>query len=920
MKYQQIGILLKLLFYICTLLSTPTLAEVAFFYGKNVPLLKVCTYEMVVVSPDADFEPNDCNPFSQAIAYVSVGEIPKNAPYEADIPPRWVLGENATWNHNKVIDQTQLAWQNFFLDKLIEPIWAKGYRGFFLDTLDSYFLVSPNNNAEQKQVNAIAELIKKIKIRHPEAKIILNRGFQILPSVYKNVDGVVIESLHNAWNQAKNRYELTSATDKKMLSNEIAKIRQMNLPIIIIDYLPPAEKNKAEALSKNLKKEGFIPWITNNNIDEVYIDKTTKVSRNILVFYTNKKKQDIFYIPAMKYLGSVIEYMGYIPKYVDITGLKTLPKNTAKYAGIILWLDTQNDKFTHVLDWVKNQINNKIPVVFFGGFGVPPEAKYLNKLNLQVIPSKESEKSLIFNKLNPKFIGFEINPTKMPYYFFPLKSPNSEILLQVTNKHRQIEDAIAITPWGGYALYPYVIQLLPDYHAKWILNPFEFLKVAMRLKDMPVPDISTENGRRLFFIHIDGDGFLNPAKWKNGLFAAEELRNKILKKYPFPTSFSIITGEIVTSPPKLTTKMEKIARSIFKLPWIEIASHSYSHPYNWQPQKVQYEELKHEGTYGLKIPNYKINPYKEILGSINYINKHLAPANKKARLFFWTGIGNPSPKTLDIIKQNNLLAINGLGNIITDDEKASMANMRPIGLKVGNNYQILSSFPMDFQYINQFAGPMYGFDKLIQTAHATEKPLRLRPIDFYYHIYSASYPATLKSLKKLYKWIKTQPVMHIYTSEYIQKALDYYQIKITRWQDGWLILSNGHLRELRSKKELGYPNLLESKNVIGYKKHQNDFYIHLGPQRLSFLKYQNVKPKEPYLIDANGWVVTYSRPNSKEFNIKLQSHLPLEFTLGNINKCHVTSNKPLQLKQVQMQHKSYSSREKCIEIHINCQK
>lgn len=897
--------------------------SVAFFYGYHAPLPELCTYDLVVIDPYSDFKPGDCQPVSEPIAYVSIGEVGIGAPYEKRINPTWVIGKNPAWNNNKVMDQTNKNWQNFVLDKLVEPLWKEGYKGFFLDTLDSYFLATSTYEGEQKQIAGIAQIIKAIKKRHPDAKIIMNRGFQILPYVHADVHAVAIESLYHGWNNAKGRYEKTSLKDQEMLYKEIAKIRQMNLPIIIIDFLPPSKKEKAPELAKKLVNEGFIPWITNSDLTALYLGSAKPFLREVLLLYTNKQHQEMMFIPIIRYVGSILEYMGYAPKFAEVSDEKTFPKEdlAGKYAGLILWLDTQDTKFESLLNWVKKQIKQQVPVVFLGGFGVPLENRFLDKLQLSLTPIKESIDSLHVSKLDSDFLAFEVQPSKMPNFFFPLEAINSEVLLQLENKYKQTQDAVAITPWGGYALYPYIVQSLPDYYSLWVLNPFTFLKKALRLQDFPIPDATTENGRRLLFIHIDGDGFTNKAKWIGGRYAAEELRDRILKKYQVPTSFSVVTGDL--SPdgayPKLSKETMAIAKDIMALPWIEIASHSFSHPFNWFPEQFSHEKFKREQTYGLTIPGYTMDLNKEITGSVDFINQYLAPPNKKASLFFWTGLANPSPYALELIAKNNLLAINGFTDTIINNQQRSVSSFRPMAVNVGNHYQVTAVFPMDFQYINEFEGPMYGFDQLIQTAHITDTPRRFKPIDVYYHIYAASYPATLQSLINIYEWAKTQPIMHIYASDYIKKVMDFYHIYIGKWHGAWMFFSKGDLRELRSTKALGYPDLLKSTNVIGYNEHNNQRYIHLGPNRLSLLHYMKEKPTVPYLVDANARVAAFSRASAKQLKLTFAGYLPVKFTLGNAIGCKVTSKKPLKTHQCQNNNqRCYSSSEKGIEIFIDC--
>ncbi len=49
-------------------------------------------------------------------------------------------------------------------------------------------------------------------------------------------------------------------------------------------------------------------------------------------------------------------------------------------------------------------------------------------------------------------------------------------------------------------------------HRRWILDPFAFLRKALRLVPLPSPDATTENGRRIATVHIDGDGFVSRAE------------------------------------------------------------------------------------------------------------------------------------------------------------------------------------------------------------------------------------------------------------------------------------------------------------------------------------------------------------------------------------------------------------------------
>ena len=77
---------------------------------------------------------------------------------------------------SEVLDQSNPAWREFFVNKVISPLWKRGYRGFFLDTLDSYQLFAKSAAARKKQQDGLIKLIKMIKDKYPDAHLIFNRG------------------------------------------------------------------------------------------------------------------------------------------------------------------------------------------------------------------------------------------------------------------------------------------------------------------------------------------------------------------------------------------------------------------------------------------------------------------------------------------------------------------------------------------------------------------------------------------------------------------------------------------------------------------------------------------------------------------------------------------------------------------------
>ena len=99
---------------------------------------------------------------------------------------------------------------------------------------------------------------------------------------------------------------------------------------------------------------------------------------------------------------------------------------------------------------------------------------------------------------------------------------------------------------------------------------------------------------------------------------------------------SIVEGEVASTGmyPQHTAKLEAFARRIFALPNVEVASHTYSHPFEWEDAEAGKREphVPH-----LAIKGYTFDLEREIKGSIDYINS-LAPRDKRVKVLLWTGM------------------------------------------------------------------------------------------------------------------------------------------------------------------------------------------------------------------------------------------------------------------------------------------
>ncbi|MGU7775011.1 endo alpha-1,4 polygalactosaminidase [Burkholderia sp. MR1-5-21] len=248
----------------------------AFFYGAHVPVAALSTFASVVVEPDSDFDPHAADtPHTAWLAYVSVGEVSTTRAYFDAIPKAWLNGENRAWG-SLVVDQAAPQWPAFYVDHVIAPLWERGFRGFFLDTLDSYQIVAKTDAERARQQAGVVAVIDAIKARYPSARLMLNRGFELLSRVHELVYAVAFESLYRGWNQAQQRYTEVSPADRAWLMLQVETAKAYGLPVVSIDYCPPADAACAHDTAARIRAAGVIPYVTGPALDVVGIGAFAK--------------------------------------------------------------------------------------------------------------------------------------------------------------------------------------------------------------------------------------------------------------------------------------------------------------------------------------------------------------------------------------------------------------------------------------------------------------------------------------------------------------------------------------------------------------------------------------------------------------------------------------------------------------------
>ncbi len=852
------------------------------YYGENISYPMVGIHDYIIVQPShINTDSYGFKVYKEKLyAYVSVGEIDRGINEYKHVKKEWILAQNRAWSSD-VLDLKNSEYINFLFEKMIEPQRKRGFRNFFFDTLDSYQLASKTKEDLLLNKKALISFINEFHKRYPESKLVINRGFEVIDAVHNSVDAVLFESYFQGVGGKKLAYKAVSDGDREWLDYYLTKIKNYHLDIISVDYLDLKDMPKeGAALVTKLERENFIPYVANRELNSYGLSSKNAIKREVFTLI-DEHRLDRTLLEAHQYGGTVLEYMGYVQKLHDINNGLPKMSEMRHYAGVIIWLQDFIKKPKKLVKWVNNLQTIGVKVIFANNFGFAPSSSLLKPLGIKVRTTTEIIKKI---KHKDEMMGYEID-VPLAISSLQIESKGAKPLLVYENKNTTTSTPAAITKWGGYAIgSSFMVSMNKD--NIWTINPFMFFKEALGLKELVVPDVTTENGRRLLFTHIDGDGMMNRVEGDFGYYSGDVILNKILKVYKIPHSVSVIGSEISDKGlyPKISPELRKIAKDMYALENVEPATHTFTHPFFWD--KIVDDNLNE--AYRLKPKNYTFSLEKEINGELKNINENFAPKHK-AKAVFWSGDCAPRKNALSLIAKSNVLNINGGDTIITATTPW-LSGVAPLGLQRGVYTQVYTGAQNENVFTNDWLGPYWGFKRVVQTFKLTNSPRRFKPIDIYYHLYSGSKEASLRALEYVFDWAIAQDVMPIFTSEYIPKVMDYYIVSMTNENDKWLFDGMQDLNTLRIEKEGVGIDLNNSLSVVGIKHFEKHTYISLdgSSHYLIDLSDKINYKKSAYLVSANAKLINYENSNSIK-HFKFSGYVDLELVFNVPSNCNVNS-------------------------------
>ena len=908
------------------LLAAPTVSAASFYinYSATPDPAALRAYQVSILSPNARINLADAQRAGhKSYAYLSVIEVAPDAPYRKELAALAVplLGRNEEWQSD-LADVSQPAWADFVVNRLAARAVDRGFDGFFLDTADSVELLARKFPQRAAAFRAgLVNVITSLKAKFPQKKIILNRGFSVWDSVRGRIDGVLVESLYQSYNFGAKQYTAVDPAGTEWLLGKLTPMRAAGIPVFIVDYVDPANAALAEITSRRIQRAGFSAFITTPELSGVVVGSVpvpdagmgvgiSERPRFLLTLFGNQARDldSSITIPVDSFVAQVaqmpLEWLGYEVEYLNPSTDALPPQlDTAKYAGVILdrLLRVPPSKEDALATWLVNQKRAGRKIIFMGEIPLQedePLQRVLREFgwtgNGRVVRgASRVETAFVSPRMN-----YEAPVNVHTNRFLDLRAAAGvDLLLSLRARDaagaEMRFDPVFTAPWGGATLDPYTFFRRPDLDDHWLVDPFHFFASALGAQDWPVPDVTTRDGVRIFYTHIDGDGFRHYSTVEAKKRSSEVVFERVVKKYPYPFTCSIIEAEVrgrlADQKPGDEQFLTQLARAIFALPKVEAASHSYSHPFYWaagDKTAAMYERmnLKLAAPWDLK----QLDVRQEIAGSVKFIEDKLLPPDKKVKVFLWPGNCRPPLEALRMTRELGIENMNG-GETIISRKHPSVTRVSARVMPLGDELQIFAANENENVYQNrwqadrEFNVPFYGgFIHAQDGFERMEIPRRLKPVNIYFHWYSGDNPAALNALLRLFNWAVTQELHSMTAAEFARLVRDARATRVSRvGEDRWLLSNTGTLRTFRLPKSGRVPDIAASRGVTGWRAADDVIYVHTdGSPRVELAL--ATRPTPHLFLVSSTAEIRFSKlaPRSAAFTVR--DLRPVKVTLGGL--------------------------------------
>lgn len=244
------------------------------YYSDEAEIGEFAPYSLVVL--DSDKHPFLLPFFERGktvLGYLSLGEVERYRSYFQEVRKEGILlQENKDWKGSYFVDVRDKRWAKRVIEELIPNILHQKFDGLFLDTLDNpEYLENLDPEMYRGMEQAAIDLVKAIRIHYPNIKIMMNRGYGLLPELADTIDMELGESVYADYDFRDGTYKIVNRGDylKQVVILKRARKTNPHLEVYTLDYWYPNDKEKIKEIYAKERHNGFIPYVATIKLDKI---------------------------------------------------------------------------------------------------------------------------------------------------------------------------------------------------------------------------------------------------------------------------------------------------------------------------------------------------------------------------------------------------------------------------------------------------------------------------------------------------------------------------------------------------------------------------------------------------------------------------------------------------------------------------
>lgn len=250
------------------------------YYGKFDP--RMANFDVAILEPDSLTKEQIQSLKKQGtytIGYLSIGEDDSLNKGDGKGPGGYASyyfddgkghpAQNGNWN-SYYTNAANALWQDVIVYQRAKQILIdKGCDGLFLDTLDTVDLYRDTRDG-------MVGLVKKLRDTYPDKKLVINRGFTVLPNVAQYLDGLMFEDFSSTYDFETKKYAEASPEDKNtnlmLVVNTVNQLKKEHYFVTFgLDYALSTDKSLIQQYYDTFWEYDMIPYVSTIDLGKVYL-------------------------------------------------------------------------------------------------------------------------------------------------------------------------------------------------------------------------------------------------------------------------------------------------------------------------------------------------------------------------------------------------------------------------------------------------------------------------------------------------------------------------------------------------------------------------------------------------------------------------------------------------------------------------